>query len=309
VQTYYSEVIGRYKEWWQVPAYTYAVSGDLWSTLFTEAYNQAYNRLIQQLKADQAELGAALAERKQSMEMIASRSLQLLNFARRLRRLDFVGAGKALGLTRSQLPKGVRGNAKSFANNFLEYSFGWAPLASDIGNAVDTLQRGVPPAMVRSRGRKNYNFSSFSPNPSGGDLTSLTGWMKVQLGCQVQVDNPNLFLANQLGFVNPAAIAWEIVPFSFVVDYFFNVQSFLNSFTDLWGLDIKLPYRTKRLHIDSYDTHSSPTSPLEQYAGKYDVIERAPGPFSGPTLKLKEPWQISPTRALTSISLLVQALK
>jgi hypothetical protein len=315
--TYYLTVnLNRYKEWWQALSYTIASS--VASGLKANAYNQAYSRLINGvpdskdprdggLKADTAELGAALGERKKSLEMIASRSIQLLTFARRLRKLDFKGATRALGLPVSKTPKGLRADKKKFADNYLEYSFGWAPLMSDIGSAVDVLQKGVPPVTIRGRGKNRTKGTQH--DPSIGKVAYWSAEYRVQLMCQVRVNNPNLFLANQLGFVNPASIAWELVPFSFVVDYFINVNDFLSSFTDLWGVELINPFETDKFLSESKESRQSPTDPLEVWAGRCESISRVIGPFPGPTLRVRKPWVLSPKRAATSVALLLQFLK
>lgn len=319
VSKYYTVNLNRYKEWWQTTAYTYGTG--VANALKANAFNQAYSRLINGtygsddpreggLKADAAELGAALGERKQSLEMIATRSTQLLNFARKLRKLDFRGAEKVLGSVYSKKPvKGIKGHSQSFANNFLEYSFGWAPLIGDIGNAIDTLQNGVPAATIRGRGKNTTKYTSIVNGPGSRDLTTYTATYRVQLQCQIRVNNPNLFLANQLGLVNPASVAWELVPFSFVVDYFVNVNQFLASFTDFWGADVINPFETDKFLIESSDIHYSPTSPLEEWAGRGETLNRVVGPFPGPQLRVRKPWQLKPQRAATSVSLLLQMLK
>jgi hypothetical protein len=72
-----------------------------------------------------------------------------------------------------------------------------------------------------------------------------------------------LYLLSQLGLANPAAVAWELVPFSFVVDWFTDAGTFINSFTDFLGCSVTNSYQ---VHILKFEDHQVYT-----YAG-------APGP-------------------------------
>lgn len=53
--------------------------------------------------------------------------------------------------------------------------------------------------------------------------------MLVGLGLTAQVENPMLYLRERLGANNVAKIAWAVVPFSFVIDWFANIGDILNS--------------------------------------------------------------------------------
>ena len=61
------------------------------------------------------------------------------------------------------------------------------------------------------------------------------------------ITNPNLLLANRLGLVNPLSVAWELVPFSFVVDWFSGVGNVLDGYTDLLGLSVVDTYSVRYL--------------------------------------------------------------
>ena len=208
------------------------------------ALNIAYERMVKSLD-EKASLAVSLAERKQAVDMIASRASQLFSFCKAVKRLQFSKAAKVLGL--SKVPPGVSRH-KQFAANYLEFHFGWSPLVSDIGNAVEVLQRPWPVLQATGRGTASVNgeFSEFNlPRWQGSYYWYRdSATTKVKLHCYVRVSNPNLWLANQLGFVNPAAVAFELVPFSFVLAWFVNIEAFLSQFTDFVGLEILQPSTT-----------------------------------------------------------------
>ena len=130
------------------------------------------------------------------------------------------------------------------------------------------------------------------------------------------VSNPNLFLANQLGFVNAGVVAWDVVPFSFVLDWFVNVGQFLAAFTDFWGLTISNSQtsllwirETTKWQVNNTWPGHPPGTVYRTYRFKRASATRRVGAIPGPTLAIRAPWVLSPVRGLTSISLLLQQLR
>lgn len=271
---------------------------------------------------DQAEVGATLAEARQSVDMIQKRSQQMFRFTRALRRFDFVRAGQILGQVvygkerqyYRQTPQGpkplrLRRNARAFSSNFLEYSFGWAPLVHDIGSAVNIIgSPDVGNADVRGGARTVDTYSKrVYAGAYQGQHAHMSGshQFTVIATCRanVRVTNPNVSLAAQLGLVNPAAVLWEIVPFSFVVDYFVNVQSYLENYTSTLGLELSNEQSTT--YVKDLCTG------LQTWTGGgYNLVVsnyyRHTRRNSLPEVKLRLKEVTLPVgRALTSISLLV----
>lgn len=298
-----------------------------------EALNRAYEKFKNKL-TEKAELGVNLAERRQAYQMILSRVIQIGRFSKHLKRMEFGKAMETLGWkelpnatpkrkinTRTYARNGQVHNvrwkrgAKSFANNFLEVHFGWSPLIRDIGAAVNTLQNGVPDYKIRARGVYSYNVGSKTPPPDG--YSSFKEWFcSVDLKANVSVSDSNLWLANQLGFVNPLGLLWEIVPFSFVVDWFTNVGAFLSQYSDFVGLTIRQSQTTYYTKLHDYSYHNGPTLYYPPRAYKTTVyldrdnllVQRIPG-ISKPALLIKPFRGLSTARGATAISLLVQMWK
>ena len=77
------------------------------------------------------------------------------------------------------------------------------------------------------------------------DVSSITAFVGIR--GNTRVTNQNAYLANRVGMINPATVAWELVPFSFAIDWFLPVTSFLDSYTDQVGWSVD------RLHISMKD--------------------------------------------------------
>lgn len=140
----------------------------------------------------------------------------------------------------------------SSANLFLEGIFGWMPLVQDIINAATTLTGDhFPAGYISGSGRHVYGAPIDEPSPGSLRITGGSVQVRSKYTAQVSVENPNVWLANQLGLLNPAVVAWDLVPWSWVVGMFINVQSVLESFTALYGLSVTDVTRTDESRIVS----------------------------------------------------------
>jgi len=236
---------------------------DTWSHLENRLYDKFKNAV-----SDRAEMGVAMMEIGKSYSMIQKRAIQLAKFAGHLRRRRFAKAAEALGM--QVAPKGAN-VAKGFAGNYLEFHFGWSPMIGDIFNAVQVLQEPIKSPWIRvgvkevekvynlSTPTSGFNTTAWLPNDYSWSFhRRWVGSRAMQCGAQVQVSNPNLWLANQMGLVNPASIAWELVPFSFVVDWFVNVGQVINAMSDFYGLTLTKTWTTKRYKgVASYLDHAT----------------------------------------------------
>lgn len=235
-------------------------------TLTQVVRNSARARFVDKL-GQASQLGSTLTtELRQSWGTVVSGVTTALHAARAVRRGDLVEAAKLLGfsppvvrrtIVRSTQRRGrtryrnittdywVMPNgryvAKGAANKWLWYSYGVKPLAQDIYNAMDVLTRDPPSTIVRG-------------NAAGSEALSALHYLadlkvSVRVQAHVRVGNPNLWLANQLGLLNPAQWLLEGIPFSFVVDWFSNLSQIVMQMTDFAGLVITKPNTTSKYYI------------------------------------------------------------
>jgi hypothetical protein len=110
-----------------------------------------------------------------------------------------------------------------------------------------------------------------------------------------------------LGFINPISVAWALVPFSFIVDWFVNVQQVLEQFTDFAGLTLSNPATTAFYELDYAYDRTDIYHPGGYTYKSWEMV-RTQG-LSGPVLHLR-PWKgLSPYRGATAIALLLGVLK
>lgn len=275
---------------------------DLSMPIWQRTSNTARERFVSEAKnfcySPDSQLGVGLAEWRQSHNMIAARSSQLLGAVNQLRKGNVAGAARSLGLGKKQAP---RKHAGDLAGLFLEMRYGWIPLLQDIHNAVGVLQS--PFQLGDSRRAVGSATGTYIVN------TSEQYWLTYQCACRVSADvritNPNLFLANKLGLVNPATVAWELVPFSFVIDWFIPVGAFFAQYNELLGISLTNAQTTY------YGIHLSEMRPwywnnYSSWMKKRVQVQRG---LSIPTVKLVPNLSgLSPGRGANAIALLTQAL-
>jgi hypothetical protein len=215
-------------------------------------------------------LPVAFAEASRTSNMILDRAKRLADSYRAFRRGDLRKVARILNL-----------NPRTAHKNWLEYKYGWMPLLMDVKGGAEAI------AQARVRRPQRFRVSSKASRETKDDMVSITssvgGSQNVhnltteftrQLRCQIdlEVTNPHLASAQQLGLTNPALIAWELVPFSFVADWFISVGDYLKATTALQGL-------TVRKALFSYREHSTCASRYATSAGA-DVNFRYSAAFS-----------------------------
>lgn len=319
VQQYVTLSMETLDGWWNtVYANASTVSSDIPSPYFFDGVSfeadQAMNKALSKFRdrfSESSELLVAYAERKQSVDMITSRAQQLLSLAKAIAKRDVRGITRLLDRTTRKGNRKIISRAKGFAGAWLEFSFGWLPLVKDIGNAVNLLQSGIKDIPVWGKASVPFVRRRSWGTASQGGSTSAAGAIKCRIGANLRVDNPNLALANRLGFTNPASVVWELIPYSFVVDWFVPVQDFLGNFSSSHGISLVTSYNT--VFCKGIGTYVAWVAP--PYQEKFFKTTRAglkvvrQNGIPSVVLRPKAPWQLSSWRAANAVSLLVGFLK
>lgn len=195
---------------------------------------------------------------------------------------------------------------------WLELHFGWAPLLSDVSTLLSMkTSSAFVPTKVKATCVEDVTWTKSGGEWSYGVIERGSMTIRHTLGAKVTVRNQDLFNAEQAGLLNPLAIAWELVPFSFVVDWFTSLGSVLSSLSDFAGLDLTDVYHTQHRICDGFERFPDPKPPyFTDWGHRLAVRTVRNTRISGSKLVLKPPQQVfkSLTRAATAVSLLVQQL-
>lgn len=287
------------------------------------ATNQARAKFVAKL-GDVQSVGATLtAERRETFGLIVSTTLRAAKAARLVAKFDLIGAAKVLGYPVKERvkrrvyyvrPHGPNGSSKrivvkrvqiSFPDKpkwhwktagscWLWYSYGVKPLMETIYGCVDALQRPLAfEEKVQGYGRCEPTRLNWSSS------THQILEVRAKVSARVTVRNPNLYLANKLGLLNPVEWIVEAVPFSFVIDWFSNLSAFIGQMTDLEGFDLDRPLTTTRSTL----TEDGSIGLSTQYRKtRFEFVRR----MEIPTVKFVIAWErIEWQRGLNAISLLL----
>lgn len=181
-------------------------------------------------------LGVSFASSAQSIGMLRGSATRLIGIFEAAERFYRTTRGrKRLKRFRRLYLRG----AQPTAGLVLEGFFGWVPALQDFYSAAQTLANPWPPTSWVSASRR-WNVGTqtiskvLSPYSKSTETWSATGHSTYATG--VQVSNPNLWVANKLGILNPFQVAWDLVPWSFLVNMVSNMGQVMGSLTDFAGL-------------------------------------------------------------------------
>lgn len=254
------------------------------------AYNQAYGRYRGRLRKGGASLGVALGTYKQSREMVVNRSNQLADLTDKQQRA-------LLQINRNIHNRGPAGRQARAAlrvgsSLYLETIFGWVPLMQDMWAAANTVVQGAPlSGWMTGRGKGDWIDTRDWPDPYGGLVGQCAGDVTVTVAAGYSVSNPNLWLAERSGLLNPAAVAWDLVPASFLANWFGNFGQIIGSITDFAGLSfenesVTTTYRREGNHV-AQRTAYYPTTTSVTWRESRKV--RSVGDIPAPSFQFKLP--------------------
>lgn len=144
-------------------------------------------------------------------------------------------------------------NTKDISGTWLELQYGWKPLLNDVYEATKATSVLMnPPAKATFKVKrsvvKQRSARFLTLGAAGTCWSDETVITTVTLTCHV---TETVGLARSLGLVDPLQVAWEIVPFSFVVDWFVPIGTYLDTRAFMGKLSLQYGQstmiRTKRV--------------------------------------------------------------
>lgn len=215
------------------------------------------NKLLAKLKSQHVNLANLFAERAKTAQMVGDTALKLFYAARNLKRGNFGAAAENLGVatSRRSASRGRRhledNSPQGLANAWLELQYGWKPLLNDVYGSCEALaERYMAETMIKRATASHTvqgtdSFTSISPDkPYASRTWTMKSSRTVRMGAAYRVDGPALHSFASLGITNPLTVAWEVTPFSFVVDWFLPVGNFLDTLDATLGLSYLHGYTT-----------------------------------------------------------------
>ena len=221
--------------------------------------NDALGKLLDRMKDMKVNVAQAYAERKQTLSLISSAVNTIASAALAVRRGKLRHAHTLFGREVQKMRvRDIAPSPKNLSDRWLEFSYGWRPLLSDIHGAAEHLAKTFmdrkPDLRIVVTAKKNYTWFGRALNSNGFNrqfdtILDYTSDITVRYVIEYRVSSS---IASQLastGLTNPLLLAWELIPYSFVVDWFLPLGTYLNRLDATMGLDFHRGSKSiKHLH-------------------------------------------------------------
>lgn len=281
--------------------------------------NKARERFMRKAN-HRVSLSVDILQRKQAYAMLVKRATQAGRIFSNLKRGKFREALSELGISK---PSGWQPVVRNAGALWLEYSYGWKPLVQDIFEASSVLSAPIDDLWIHESRAEQYDRYVIQQNRNPFDhWTDKDNKISVKVfsrvGAVVSCDNPNLQALKNAGLTNPLSWAWELIPFSFVVDWFLGVGAFIESLDDTVGLTVKDGFYsqgwtgTSRISIKVVQVYLDPSNPLNgKIAWKLRSVAGLDRIRGIPSVVVARKLQVltSLDRGLNAASLLAQLLR
>jgi hypothetical protein len=249
-----------------------------WLNVRNAQLNATIVKALVKMADAKVNVAVAYAEAHKTSDLILDTARRIDKAYRAFRKGDLRGVAQNLNITPKRLHK-----------SWLEYKYGWMPLLMDVKGAAEYFaqQHLVRPTTftvsATEEFAKNLTWKYTQATYGSGVPFDSTYFLSVYLKTRVKIwcelTSPHLSTMQQLGLTNPALVAWELVPFSFVFDWFVQVGDWLTAATAQQGVTIKRSM-ISRTEADGHTFVQPPTtsvvgSTLYETAGQsYACTER-----------------------------------
>lgn len=237
-----------------------------------------------------ANLAQDLAQFNQLTRLIGDNARRLAGSIQHLANKQFYLAALSLYAdpTQSRAAQRKLSTTRAVSENWLALQYGWKPLLDDIHGLFETLVNGYVKgthvykvrALSRSwRDDKLFRQSLITGSPAR-TTTEVTQLQECRIVLRYRVRSQLTNFLAQTGFLNPINLAWEVLPYSFVIDWLLPIGPWLESMSNFLGcefIDGSLVEECKLWQSGSYDEtfRATDNGLLEHRAGSFDQYERA----------------------------------
>jgi hypothetical protein len=205
-------------------------SGVLVPSLIANDELTLLSRLSEKVKGHSFNLAVAAAEGKKTVSMVSNAIQSIGGAVLDLKRGRFESAARRFGVN----PRPSRLSHKDVAGRWLELQYGWLPLLSDVyesSKAYEALTKQPRKELVTVTFTKRFiHNASNAPINYSCEGNAMSG-MRICYEMTEQMSAPR-----SLGLTDPLSVAWELLPYSFVVDWFVPIGTYLENLNTIPSL-------------------------------------------------------------------------
>lgn len=284
--------------------------------------NACLVKALNRVKSQDVHLGNFFAEGQKTVDMVGLRARQIGDQVFNWRRRNPASQWELVRQwQRGNLPRYLWCKIPS---SWLELQYGWIPLMSDLYGGLNHLYRRSRfqiPYVTGKAQQGGEDILTQNCNAVEDGFSTVLKFRQqqvVRIGLFYQISNPVLAELSSLGLINPLEIVWELTRYSFVVDWFIPIGSWLSALTADAGMTFISGYKSSssEMRFDGATPVSIPngTSIVEgtvsppSLGGKMKAFVRtcyASSPVPG--LYVKSP--VSLLHATNAIALLAQRFR
>lgn len=226
---------------WAHGMYDYSnyISEDLtpstqFGSIANELFDKALSKLYERVKNQAVNMGQIIAERRQSLNTVRDVVTRVASTLAALKRGNLRAAAKTI------FPQ----DSKQLANDHLMMQYGILPLISDLKGVAEHLSRPQKSFRFTESVIKKHIISDMPVDHSTkvGIVCKTKVYRKVEIivkyQCTLEITFPGTRPLVELGLVNLASLGWEVLPYSFVVDWLIPIGDYLNSLDAFSGLRV-----------------------------------------------------------------------
>lgn len=257
-------------------------------------------KLAGQIRGHQFHLGVFAATAPQAYNQAISTVTNIGRSMVHLKRGNIPQALRTLGLTPGQRKVSQIQNlrSKDISSAWLAMQYGWLPTVSDAFEAAKAFEklnekRATTYTATHTK-RRSYNSSASPSLYSCAAVGDVSVRLKYRLEEQLTAER-------ELGLTDPVSIAWELLPWSFVVDWFLPVGDYFEA------LNLIPKLKGSWVRSDRYRHTGTGPSAVKQSAdiacGGYGSVQQSTiwlGRTVGTTLSVPLPTFIPPQEAMSA---------
>jgi len=290
------------------------------------AENIARNKVLNEVKHQTVNLGQVYGERHQTVLLFETTMRRVVKTVYYLRKGNWNAAAHEVGVKPSANKHSAysrrfgKNPSKAVADGWLELQYGWRPLLQDVYGAIE-LVNDKQNRVIRQRVSKSASVEdTWGSRLDDDDLYKTVNTQKrktsVKFTLYFSASQEFLKTLSEAGVTNPGLVAWELLPWSFVVDWFLPVGQFISTWDATVGLTYQKGVKTTCKEVTRSTTRSGHTKVSD--GGKvttvarsslwrtyhYVGIERSPfnGGFPSPALpEFKNPFSAEHLANLTGL--------